>query len=120
MTKRPARFSIRDSLLCSATENEIIDAVVKAGYGASIQNDSDFEGVKKALENRNEEFDLEQFKTLDENRRNLLSEVENLKAQQNKVSKQIPQMKRVKTERCFCTPRYFQRASFSRTDSPDD
>lgn len=55
---------------------------------------TDFEGVKKALENRNEEFDLEQFKTLDENRRNLLSEVENLKAQQNKVSKQIPQMKK--------------------------
>lgn len=55
---------------------------------------TDFEGVKKALENRNEEFDLEQFKTLDENRRNLLSEVESLKAEQNKVSKQIPQMKK--------------------------
>ncbi len=55
---------------------------------------TDFEGVKKALENRNEEFDLEQFKTLDETRRNLLGEVESLKAEQNKVSKQIPQMKK--------------------------
>ncbi len=55
---------------------------------------TDFEGVKKALENRNEEFDLDQLKTLDEQRRNLLSEVEVLKAQQNKVSKQIPQMKK--------------------------
>ncbi len=55
---------------------------------------TDFDGVKKALENRNEEFDLEQFKTLDENRRNLLGEVETLKAEQNKVSKQIPQMKK--------------------------
>ena len=50
---------------------------------------TDFDGVAKALEGRNEEFDLSQFKTLDENRRNLLAEVEQLKAKQNKVSKKL-------------------------------
>ena len=55
---------------------------------------TDFENVKKAMEGRNEEFDLDEFKDLDENRRGLLAEVEQLKAKQNKVSKQIPQMKK--------------------------
>lgn len=55
---------------------------------------TDFENVKKAMEGRNEEFDLDEFKDLDENRRSLLAEVEQLKAKQNKVSKQIPQMKK--------------------------
>ncbi len=55
---------------------------------------NNFEEVEKALANRNEEFDLSQFKTLDDNRRNLLGEVEVLKAEQNKVSKMIPQMKK--------------------------
>ena len=55
---------------------------------------SNFEDVEKALSNRNEDFDLSQFKVLDENRRTLLSEVEQLKAEQNKVSKQIPVMKK--------------------------
>lgn len=55
---------------------------------------TDFEGVEKAMANRNEEFDLSLFKELDANRRNLLGEVEVLKAEQNKVSKQIPAMKK--------------------------
>ena len=55
---------------------------------------TDFESVEKAMANRNEEFDLSLFKNLDETRRNLLSEVEVLKAEQNKVSKQIPMMKK--------------------------
>lgn len=55
---------------------------------------SDFEYVEKALANRNEDFDLGQFKVLDENRRSLLAEVERLKAEQNKVSKEIPVMKK--------------------------
>ena len=55
---------------------------------------TDFERVEKAMANRNEEFDLSLFKALDETRRNLLSEVEVLKAEQNKVSKQIPVMKK--------------------------
>lgn len=55
---------------------------------------SDFEFVEKAMANRNEEFDLSLFQNLDATRRNLLSEVEVLKAEQNKVSKQIPMMKK--------------------------
>lgn len=55
---------------------------------------SNFEEVEKALANRNEEFDLSQFKKLDEKRRNLLVEVEALKSKQNTVSKQIPAMKK--------------------------
>lgn len=55
---------------------------------------TNFDEVAKALEDRNEDFDLSQFKTLDENRRNILAEVEVLKARQNKVSKEIPVMKK--------------------------
>ena len=55
---------------------------------------SNFGEVEAALANRNEDFDLSQFKKLDEDRRTLLSEVEALKAEQNKVSKQIPAMKK--------------------------
>ena len=55
---------------------------------------NNFEEVEKALANRNEDFDLSQFKVLDDRRRALLGEVEVLKAEQNKVSKMIPQMKK--------------------------
>lgn len=55
---------------------------------------SNFEEVEKALSTRNEDFDLSQFKELDEKRRNLLGEVEALKSEQNKVSKQVPIMKK--------------------------
>lgn len=55
---------------------------------------SDFDAVAKALESRNEDFDLSQFKILDERRRTLLAEVEAMKAEQNKVSKQVPVMKK--------------------------
>lgn len=55
---------------------------------------SDFEEVKRRLETRNEDFDLSKFKTLDEKRRRLLSEVEVLKSEQNTVSKQVPSMKK--------------------------
>ena len=55
---------------------------------------NNFEEVEKALANRNEDFDLSLFKTLDDKRRALLGEVEVKKAEQNKVSKQIPQMKK--------------------------
>lgn len=55
---------------------------------------SDFEAVEKALANRNEDFDLSQFKAMDEKRRALLGEVEALKSEQNKVSKQVPIMKK--------------------------
>ena len=55
---------------------------------------NNFEEVEKALSRRNEDFDLYKFKDLDEERRNLLKEVETLKSDQNKVSKQIPIMKK--------------------------
>ena len=55
---------------------------------------SNFEEVEKALATRNEDFDLNQFKDLDEKRRALLGEVEALKSEQNKVSKQVPVMKK--------------------------
>lgn len=55
---------------------------------------TNFEEVEKALSTRNEDFDLSKFKDLDEKRRNLLGEVEGLKAQQNSTSKQIPVLKK--------------------------
>ncbi len=53
-----------------------------------------FEEVEKALEGRKEDFDLSAFRSLDGRRRSLLAEVEQLKATQNKVSKQVPIMKK--------------------------
>jgi seryl-tRNA synthetase len=55
---------------------------------------NNFEEVEKALSTRNEDFDLSKFKEIDEKRRELLGEVEQLKAQQNVVSKQVPTMKK--------------------------
>ncbi|WP_250278079.1 serine--tRNA ligase [[Clostridium] colinum] len=54
----------------------------------------DFEGVKKALAKRGKEYDLEIFLTLDEKRRNLLQQVEELKNKQNTTSKQVPILKK--------------------------
>lgn len=53
-----------------------------------------FEEVEKKLSTRNETFDLGQFKGLDEKRRELLVAAESLKNKQNKVSKQIPILKK--------------------------
>lgn len=55
---------------------------------------TNFEEVSRALSTRNEDFDLSKFKQLDEKRRVLLAEVEQLKSEQNKASKQIPVMKK--------------------------
>ena len=55
---------------------------------------TDFEGVKKALAHRHEDFNLDRFQELDSKRRELLGEVESLKAKRNAVSKEIPQMKK--------------------------
>lgn len=54
----------------------------------------DFEGVKKALEKRGKKYDLESFLILDEKRRNLLQQVEELKNKQNTTSKQVPILKK--------------------------
>lgn len=55
---------------------------------------NNFEDVKQAMEKRNEDFDLSKFQELDTKRRTLLQEVEQLKAEQNTVSKQIPALKK--------------------------
>ena len=53
-----------------------------------------FDEVEKALATRNEDFDLSKFKELDDRRRALLGEMEAKKAEQKKVSKQIPMKKK--------------------------
>lgn len=55
---------------------------------------TDFDKVKAALAHRHEDFDLDQFQELDSKRRELLGEVEALKAKRNAVSKDIPKMKK--------------------------
>ncbi len=55
---------------------------------------TDFEGIKKALAKRNKEYHLEKFIELDNKRRALLGEVEELKNKQNVASKQIPALKK--------------------------
>ncbi len=55
---------------------------------------NNFDEVKKALANRNEDFDLSKFKVLDEKRRTLIAEVEAMKAKQNQDSKKIPALKK--------------------------
>ncbi|MGE4283134.1 MAG: serine--tRNA ligase, partial [Clostridia bacterium] len=52
------------------------------------------EKVKKALEKRKENFELNGFLKLDEKRRELLYKVEQLKNEQNVASKKIPVMKK--------------------------
>lgn len=54
----------------------------------------DSEGVLKALAKRHGNFPIEQLLKLDEERRTLLVEVEEMKAEQNKVSKEIPKLKK--------------------------
>ncbi len=52
------------------------------------------EKVKAALSRRKEEIDIDHVLALDESRRSLLFEAEQLKAKQNEVSKKIPMMKK--------------------------
>lgn len=53
-----------------------------------------FEEVKEALKFRKEDFNLDDFLVLDERRRAILQEVEQLKSKQNAVSKQVPVLKK--------------------------
>lgn len=55
---------------------------------------SDFNTVKEALKKRGKDFNLKSFLPLDEKRRSLLQEVEELKNKQNNVSKEIPLLKK--------------------------
>ncbi len=52
------------------------------------------EKIKEALKKRNNDLDITPAIELDEKRRQLLSDVEEKKAKQNAISKQIPQMKK--------------------------
>ncbi len=52
------------------------------------------ERIKEALKNRNNDLDIEPAIQLDKERRALLTSVEQKKAEQNKISKQIPQLKK--------------------------
>lgn len=54
----------------------------------------DSEGVLKALKKRHGNFPIEELIKLDEDRRNALVEVEEMKAEQNRVSKEIPILKK--------------------------
>src|SRR5690554_7539146 len=55
---------------------------------------NEFEEVKAALAKRGEDYDLEGLLKLDERRRGILGEVEQLKNRQNIVSKEIPKLKK--------------------------
>src|SRR5690554_6194325 len=55
---------------------------------------NDFEQVKEALAKRGEDYCLEVILDLDEGRRGILGEVEQLKNKQNTVSKEIPKLKK--------------------------
>lgn len=50
--------------------------------------------VKEAVKNKNEKADIDKFLALDEKRREVISDVEELKRKKNEVSKQIGQLKR--------------------------
>ena len=52
-----------------------------------------FEGIKKALLKRGDDFNVDSFLNLDEKRLSLLAEIEELKAQQNKVAKEVGDLK---------------------------
>ena len=50
--------------------------------------------VAKALKDRNSKLDMGEFQALDARRRDLLAEVESLKAQRNKASGEVAALKR--------------------------
>lgn len=52
------------------------------------------EAVKEGLSKRKENIDIDKLLQLDEERRDLLAEVEQLKSKQNTVSKEIPRLKK--------------------------
>ncbi len=54
----------------------------------------DAENVKKALEKRGGDYPIDKVLELDEKRRQTLVELENLKSEQNRVSKEIPRLRK--------------------------
>ena len=55
---------------------------------------SNKESVKESLAKRGGEYDIDLIADLDEQRRSILVKVEEMKAEQNKVSKEIPELKK--------------------------
>ncbi len=55
---------------------------------------ADFEGIKRRLEKRGKDFELDKFLELDKQRRELIAKVEALKAKQNAASKEVPKLKK--------------------------
>lgn len=55
---------------------------------------ANLEGVQEMLNNRNMKVDASEFNRLDEERRKMLAEVENLKAQRNQVNQKITDLKK--------------------------
>ena len=55
---------------------------------------SNLEGIKTALDKRKKEYHLDTFVTLDQQRRSLIQEVEELKNKQNSTSKEVPKLKK--------------------------
>jgi len=53
-----------------------------------------FDAVKALLDRRGKDYELDKFKTLDQSRRALLQQSEEMKAKQNAATKQIPIMKK--------------------------
>ena len=58
----------------------------------TLRNESD--KIRQALKNRNNDLDITPAIELDLQRREILAEVEQMKAKQNEITKQIPQMKK--------------------------
>lgn len=52
------------------------------------------EKIKEALKNRNNDLDIEPALLLDKERREILTQVESMKAKQNEITKKIPDMKK--------------------------
>lgn len=52
------------------------------------------EEIKRSLEKRHGDFPIDRVLEMDEERRNILTEMEQLKAKQNSVSKEIPKLKK--------------------------
>lgn len=55
---------------------------------------NNLEVVKKAMEKRGETYSLDEILSMDEKRREILTEVEQLKNRQNTVSKEVPKLKK--------------------------
>ena len=55
---------------------------------------NDFEGAKASLARRGKDFDLSPFTNMDTQRRQIIAQVETLKAKQNATSKQVPILKK--------------------------